>query len=834
MSFAKSFDTMRQGRQTGSRRRGAFPTPPVMAYATYIGRVGALAVALGVGAGVAGFGGTAWADDTAGDPTNSDSGQNSGPAGATETDATVGAAGHTAANPPAPNPASPKLNRTGLRPPRVIVGSSGGGAFPGARQSDAATLKPDATPAAKPDSTPAPKPDPASAPAGSGQQPASDPFEGTPIELAAPSALQDTPAPAGLERVTTPALGPAMNVATTASPAQRGQPLPQIAGEISTRVHAVDDAKPAHAVTTDTLTTTVTNVSTSAASDGMNFSGPQLADTTALSTQPAPQITVAPPVDPITQVVSGLLAFFGFSPLATNTPVAPAAPSLTLLGLLEWVRREIERTFFNQTPTLAYNPTQNSFLKVGVIEGNLHPFDPDSATLTYTATDPAHGDVVAHPDGTFTYTPDAGYTGPDSFDVTVSDANNGFQIHGLSGLLHLVTFGLLGDSGDTYTQHITVNEGLPAGISRTVLLSGLNEPIDFLFLPDGPVLPDGQGEGRVLIAEKSGAILVYDRLTTGELQNDPLIKLPVSTGGERGITGFALDPHYMDNGYVYVANTATDNYDQVSRLTVTDPSADVLTVDPNSVVVLLRADQPAGDSHHGGGLDFGPDGKLYWALGDNFDPSNAQNLSTVYGKVLRLDPYHLDPVTGYATAPDDNPFVKTDDANPYIYASGFRNPFRMTFTPDGELLVGDVGQANWEELDIVTAGGNYGWPNAEGVCPGPGVCAPASDFGSFVNPIYAYPHSTDPLFQNGSITSVIVYTGSLFGESYQNKVFIADFTLGWIKLLTCTSDYSSCGSETIFDNQAGATVKLAQEADGDIYQLTIYPGQLLRIAPSGV
>jgi VCBS repeat-containing protein len=796
-----------------------------MAYATYIGRVGALAVALGVGAGVAGFSGTAWADDTAGDPTNSDSGQNSGPAGATETDATVGAAGHTAANPPASNPAAPKPDRSGLHLPRVIVGSSGGRAFPGARQSDAATtaLELDSTSARKSNSTTAPKPDSAPALEVFGQPP-SDPSEGTPIELPATAAPQNSPPPGRLERINTPALGSTESTATAASPEQSRQPLSQFTGEISTRLgRAVDDA--ATAATPDTVTIAVANVST-VANPGVTFSDRRLADATALTTEPAPPITVAPPVDPITQVVSGLLAFFGVSPLATNTPVAPAAPSLTLLGLLEWVRREIERTFFNQTPTLAYNADENSFLANGVIDGNLHPLDPDSATLTYTATDPVHGSVVVNPDGTFTYTPDAGYTGPDSFDVTVSDANNGFHIHGLSGLLHLVTFGLVGDSGDTYTQHITVNEGPPPGIDRTVLLSGLNEPIDFLFLPDGPVLPDGQGEGRVLIAEKSGAILVYDRLTTGQLQNEPLITLPVSTGGERGITGFALDPHYMDNGYIYVANTATDNFDQVSRLTVTDPSADVLTANPDSVVVLLRADQPAGDSHHGGGLDFGPDGKLYWALGDNFDPPNAQDLSTVYGKVLRLNPD--------GSYPGDNPFVKTKGVNPYIYAYGFRNPFRMTFTPDGQLLVGDVGQANWEELNIVTAGGNYGWPNAEGVCPGPGVCAPGSDFGSFVNPIYAYPHTTDPLFHNGSITSVIVYTGSLFGESYQNKVFIADYTLGWIKVLTCTSDYSSCGSETIFDNQAGTTVRLAQEADGDIYQLTIYPGQLLRIAPSGV
>ena len=89
--------------------------------------------------------------------------------------------------------------------------------------------------------------------------------------------------------------------------------------------------------------------------------------------------------------------------------------------------------------------------------------------------------------------------------------------------------------------------------------------------------------------------------------------------------------------------------------------------------------------------------------------------------------------------PTDNPFVNTPGADPRIYAYGFRNPFRLTFTPDGKLLVGDVGQATWEEVDLVTAGANYGWPLAEGPCNGIGVtsCATPS---SYTNPIYAYLH----------------------------------------------------------------------------------------------
>ena len=112
-----------------------------------------------------------------------------------------------------------------------------------------------------------------------------------------------------------------------------------------------------------------------------------------------------------------------------------------------------------------------------------------------------------------------------------------------------------------------------------------------------------------------------------------------------------------------------------------------------------------------------------------------------------------------ATAPDDNPFVNERDAIPQIWAYGLRNPFRFTFTPDGKLLAGDVGNAAWEELNIVTAGANYGWPGAEGVCEGGGC-------------------------------------------------------------------------EKTLDGQAGTTVKLVRGPDGNIYQVTIYPGTLSRIAPS--
>ena len=516
---------------------------------------------------------------------------------------------------------------------------------------------------------------------------------------------------------------------------------------------------------------------------------------------------------PMPRIVTGLLSAFGLGPLASTNPLAPSAPPPTLLGVLEWVRREINRMFFNESPLgITYNPGANSLVN-GHIVGALTPDDPDSTAFTFTATKPAHGEVEVSPNGTFVYTPDATYTGEDFFDVTVNDASSGFHIHGLSGLLNLVTFGLLGESGHTHTQTISVSGDVPpGGFTVSTVVSGLNQPTDFRLLPDG----------RILFAEKGGAIKVANK--DGQLRSTPLIALPTTTDWARGLAAIEVDPHYQDNGYIYVSYVRADNYERLSRLTVTDPTADVLTIDPDSEVVLVQGTEPAGDDHHGGGLSFGPDGKLYWSVGDNtcctvIDDKNAQSLSNIYGKVLRLNPD--------GTAPTDNPFY--DGAGPNydgIYATGFRNPFRLTFTPDGQLLVVDVGQSTWEEVNLVTRGANYGWPNAEGPCNGigtPSCSTPSPD----ANPIYAYRHTSG----GSSITAVMVYTGATSGSG-QNTVLIADFNQGWIKELTFNSDYSSLIRERMFDDAAaGSTNQLAQDPEGNIYQLT-FDGKLSRISPS--
>ena len=333
------------------------------------------------------------------------------------------------------------------------------------------------------------------------------------------------------------------------------------------------------------------------------------------------------------------------------------------------------------------------------------------------------------------------------------------------------------------------SQPLPPDLDRVTIVSGLDQPTDFRFLPDG----------RILILQRDGALKIAPN--TEGATAVKIADMPASDA-------LALDPNFAVNGYFYTAYNSADSHARLSRFTLVND-----TVDPESEVVLIDSPQ-TGSMHQGNTMAFGPDGKLYFAMGDDSLNTNGQKLSNIFGKVLRINPD--------GSIPQDNPFYDTPGARQEIYALGMRNPFRMTFTPSGQLLVGDVGDESWEELNNVVAGGNYGWPVQEGPCDG---C-------SYENPVYSYPH-TPPPGRAGSITSVIVYTGTALPAAYQNKVFIADYTLHWMKVLTFDSTYTNVLDEQMLDTDAGTTVQLLQGPDGNLYQLNIYPGELYRIAASG-
>ncbi|MQM25337.1 PQQ-dependent sugar dehydrogenase [Glycomyces albidus] len=340
----------------------------------------------------------------------------------------------------------------------------------------------------------------------------------------------------------------------------------------------------------------------------------------------------------------------------------------------------------------------------------------------------------------------------------------------------------------------------PGEFERLLVVGGLEEPTSFRFTPDGDIL----------VGEKNGDIeLVED----GVLHEHPLIELATAGSDERGLLGLELDPDFAANGYVYVGYTAADNLDRLSRFTMTGHE-----IDPGSELVLIRSEQDANVFHHSGSVGFGPDGKLYWTLGMNTNNQNPPNLGNVHGKMHRIN--------ADGSVPADNPFVDTPGAEPTVWAYGLRNSFRWDFIPSGpnagRILAGDVGGSEWEELNLVERGANYGWPHVEGVCAD---CP-------YAQPVYTYPHTAPPA-SAGSISAVEVYGGGLLGERYEGAVFVADYTLGFVKYLVMDEAYETVVSVEDFDADAGTPVELRTGPDGALYQLNIYPGELYRIAPSG-
>lgn len=282
----------------------------------------------------------------------------------------------------------------------------------------------------------------------------------------------------------------------------------------------------------------------------------------------------------------------------------------------------------------------------------------------------------------------------------------------------------------------------------------------------------GDGTNRLFVLEQAGRILVFPN-DPGAVSASVLLDIRdrVNDGGnEEGLLGLAFHPEYETNGYFYVYYSVSDpRRSRLARFSVSSGNANA--ADPASEAVLLEVDQPY-SNHNGGQISFGPDGFLYVALGDGGsggDPQeNGQNRSTLLGKILRIDvdraPYGI---------PSDNPFAgNTQGYREEIFAYGLRNPWRFSFDrPTGRLWAGDVGQNEYEEIDIIEAGKNYGWNIMEGNhCYNADVC----ETGGLTLPVWEYPHS-----EGQSVTGGFVYRGAALPE-LSGRYIYADFVSGKI------------------------------------------------------
>jgi uncharacterized repeat protein (TIGR03806 family) len=292
---------------------------------------------------------------------------------------------------------------------------------------------------------------------------------------------------------------------------------------------------------------------------------------------------------------------------------------------------------------------------------------------------------------------------------------------------------------------------------------------------------------------------------------------------ERGLLGIALHPEYPADPRVFLAYT-TGSGSLESRVSSFEAIAGDL--DPDSEIVLLEVSQPY-TNHNGGHVIFGPDGFLYAGLGDGGsggDPQgNGQNTNTWLGSILRID---VDQTTGdkpYAI-PTDNPFAEGGGA-PEIYAYGLRNPWRFTFDRDnGDLWAGDVGQDDWEEIDIVERGGNYGWNLHEGFACYPADVEDCASAG-LEPPIHAY--RNPPGNDARSVTGGYVYRGSRLPELVGRYVF-ADYATGEIWQLEGTD--ADTNVEILL--QSGIQVSsFAEDQAGELYVLDRGGARVLRVDP---
>ena len=292
------------------------------------------------------------------------------------------------------------------------------------------------------------------------------------------------------------------------------------------------------------------------------------------------------------------------------------------------------------------------------------------------------------------------------------------------------------------------------------------------------IVPSRDGTDRFFVVEQPGRIRAIPAAggTSGELFLD--VKDRVNYGGEKGLLGLALHPNFKKNRRLFVDYTTGANKSQlkthISEFRVSD---DFKTCDPASEKVILEFDQPY-ENHNGGNIQFGPDGFLYIGNGDggsgNDPHGNGQNLNTLLGKILRIDVDHKDGDKLYAI-PKDNPFAGQPGKRGEIWAYGMRNPWRWSFDrKTGELWCGDVGQNNWEEIDIIEKGKNYGWRIMEGFHTTPGVSKPDADQTGLTMPVIEYGRKEGDKFLGNSVTGGWVYRGKKF-PALQGTYIYGDF-----------------------------------------------------------
>lgn len=297
--------------------------------------------------------------------------------------------------------------------------------------------------------------------------------------------------------------------------------------------------------------------------------------------------------------------------------------------------------------------------------------------------------------------------------------------------------------------------GNETGFGSEALAKNLEVPWAMAFLPDDRMIFTERG-GRVNILDGKDVINIAD--------------INVTQNSESGLLGIAVDPQFNQNHYIYLYYTQ-GNYNKISRFIL----GNKLT---NETVLVDKI--PGGPIHNGGRLKFGPDGKLYATTGDAGDSNIAQDLNSLGGKILRLNPD--------GSAPSDNPF------NSYVYSYGHRDPQGITWSPNGTMYETDHGQTANDEINLIIKSGNYGWPIYQGNDTAPG----------FIKPLRGYTEFT------------LAPSGMAF---HQNALFVAGLRGTQLRRVTLSTDGTAVMGESAFFRELGR-IRDVVEYKGNLYICT--------------
>ena len=332
----------------------------------------------------------------------------------------------------------------------------------------------------------------------------------------------------------------------------------------------------------------------------------------------------------------------------------------------------------------------------------------------------------------------------------------------------------------TKTLNFSVSQPPIGDLQLQSVLPGLAFPVGMALAPDGRVFFNERLTGKIRLINPQW-----------QLVSTQFCQIAIATNGEQGLLGLTLDPDFVNNRFVYVYHTASSPLrNRVVRYTESSGSCTQETI--------ILDNLPASTNHNGGIIQFGPDGKLYVIIGDAENTANAQTVTSLAGKILRVNPD--------GSAPSDNPFFSNANVNAKkVYSLGHRNSYGFMFHGHtGHLWETENGPSDNDEINHVVSGGNYGWPAVRGIAGDP----------NFRDPILAYVSVIAP---TGIIA--IPENSTVYPAAYRNNLLFTAWNDGRIRrVILSGSDLTLLGSSsTAYSGGQGGLLSLMVGADGFVY-----------------